>query len=310
MTSETVAGPTGEVADVVRILHLSDTHFLAEGRHNGVDTLAATERVLAACSELEPPDVVVVSGDVSEDGTPESYELARSVIGSWAHGVGAPAIFAVGNHDRRAPFRAVLGDGHLASFSDIHGDAEEVRHGPRTDAPVDGVSIHDGLRVVTLDTSVPGAGRGELAPASLAWLREVLAEPAPRGTVIVLHHPPLHPATRLHEAIRLRRPEALVEAVTGTDVRVMLAGHYHHAMTGVLSGIPVVVTPGVTNRTETLVRYGTERAVRGSAATLVELGPGANLTVTPQVVTHLQDGEPVLYFDEAAVEALILDQPA
>ncbi|MFD1718996.1 metallophosphoesterase [Georgenia deserti] len=293
MTETTLPGDGA--AGVLRILHLSDTHFLAEGRHNGVvDTLAATERVLDACQELAPPHLVVVSGDVSDDGTPQSYELARSVIGSWADEAGAAVVMSMGNHDYRPSFRAVLGTGHLA--------AHQPEHEADPQAPIDAVSWVGGLRVVTLDTSVPGAGRGELDDEQLTWLAGVLADPAPRGTVVVLHHSPLPPATRLHEALRLRRPESLLQVVSGTDVRVMLSGHYHHAVSGVLGGVLAVVTPGVANRTETLVRYGTERAVRGSAATLLELGPAGDVVATPQVVTHAQDGEPVVHLDEATVE--------
>ncbi|GAA4426543.1 metallophosphoesterase [Georgenia halophila] len=293
--------PDGADGGVVRILHLSDTHFLTVGRHNGVvDTIAATERVLDACEQLAPPHLVVVSGDVSDDGSPDSYELARSVVGSWGKEAGAPVVFSMGNHDARGPFRSVLGTGHL----DVDGGLPPVPD-PAPGVPVDALSWVGGLRVVTLDTSVPGAGRGELDGAQLSWLAGVLAEPAPDGTVLVLHHPPLRPATRLHEALRLRRPQELAEVVGGTDVRVMLSGHYHHAMTGVVAGVPAVVTPGVANRTETLVRYGTERSVRGSAATLVELGPGSDLTVTPQVVSHPQDGDPVVHLDAYAVDAFV-----
>ncbi|OMQ15508.1 hypothetical protein A7K94_0208960 [Modestobacter sp. VKM Ac-2676] len=233
----------------MRVLHLSDPHLMAPGdvHHGAVDTLAATRRVLAACAELPTPDLVVVSGDVSDDGTVESYEAARDVIGGWARVRGARAVFAMGNHDQRATFRQVLGDGHL--------DAPAPRPStpalpgatcPSTRSPGSG-----GRRVVTLDSSVPRAGYGRVDAAQLAWLREELRTPAPAGTVLVLHHPPLPPVTRLHTALQLQDPAPLGEVVAASDVLVVLAGHYHHPMSGIFGGRLVVVAPAIANRTDT-----------------------------------------------------------
>lgn len=310
--------------DRLRILHLSDTHLLAAGLHHGrVDTLAATRRVLEACAALPSPDLVVVSGDVSDDGTVASYEAARAVVGGWARDRGAAMILTVGNHDDRTAFRAALGDGHLGSEPDAGQDAMSatsvpavldvpvVPAVPAVDPvqPVDAVSWLGGWRLVTLDTSVPGAGHGELEEDQLAWLRGVLAAPAPRGTVLVLHHPPLAPATRLHVLLRLRGTESLAATLAGSDVRVILSGHYHHAVSGVFAGRPAVVAPGVANRTETLVPWGTEHVVRGSGAASVELGPGDAVTTTVHVVPHPQDGEEVFALDAEAVERFAVASP-
>jgi 3',5'-cyclic AMP phosphodiesterase CpdA len=53
------------------------------------------------------------------------------------------------------------------------------------------VSLVDGYRFVTLDSLVPGQGYGWISRAQLDWLRGALAAPAPRGTVLVVHHPPI-----------------------------------------------------------------------------------------------------------------------
>src|SRR5690606_15133449 len=96
----------------LRILHLSDTHFSGDGgRHYGVvDTVEHLRRALGHVGHLLF-DLVVVSGDVSEDGTEESYRSVKEHLTPWAQARGARVVFAMGNHDRRDAFRAVLGGG-------------------------------------------------------------------------------------------------------------------------------------------------------------------------------------------------------
>ncbi|MBB2924380.1 metallophosphoesterase [Cellulomonas cellasea] len=316
----------------LRILHLSDTHLSAPGvlHHGAVDTLEATRRVLDACAALPSPDVVVVSGDVSDDGSPESYAAARDVVGGWARARGARVVLAAGNHDQRGPFRRVLGDGHLGGPADgggegsagggraasgENGGAHAAAPGapgapagggaaPAEDDPVDATSWVGGRRLVTLDSSVPGAGYGRLDAAQLDRLRDELRAPAPGGTVLVVHHPPLPPVTRLHGVLRLRGLDELAAVLAGSDVRVILSGHYHHAMSGVFAGRPVVVAPGVANRTDTLVRPGAERAVRGSGAALVELGRDGSLHATFHVAPDPDEGREVFFYAADVVERI------
>ena len=85
---------------------------------------------------------------------------------------------------------------------------------PRSDEPQDRVVEVDGLRVVALDTSVPGYHHGELEPGQLAWLADVLATPAPHGTLLAMHHPPIPvPMLRAAELIELADQHRLAEVV-------------------------------------------------------------------------------------------------
>jgi 3',5'-cyclic AMP phosphodiesterase CpdA len=306
----------------LRILHLSDTHLMAPGRrhHQSVDTLEATHRVLTACAVLPSPDLVVVSGDVSDDGSPESYEAARTMIGGWAAARGARTVFAMGNHDQRGPFRDALGNGHLAAEAAgaQRGNAGTDQHldGVRTDraaapdaagatsaGPVYGSSWVGQRRVLTVDSSVPAAGYGRLDQSQIDWLREQLRAPAPAGTVLVIHHPPLPAVTRLHTALRLRGLGPLAQVIRGSDVRVILSGHYHHAMSGTFAGRPVIVAPAVANRTDTLVRPGAERAVRGSAACHVTIGADS-LHATVHVAADPRDGDEVFHYGPELVDRI------
>ncbi len=227
----------------LRILHLSDTHLFGDDSlHYGVvDTMDHLRRTLAHI-DGQRFDLVVCSGDVSEDGTETSYERALSVLVPWAAERGARTVFAMGNHDRREAFRAVLGGGQP-------GGAGRLPSGEDPARPVVSVAEQSGWRVIVLDSSVPGRGYGALDPAQLAFLREELRAPVEHGTVVVVHHPPVDAQTELLQALALAHEDAaaLLDAVADSDVRVILSGHYHLPVVETVRGVPVIVAPGVTN---------------------------------------------------------------
>lgn len=254
-----------------RILHLSDTHVGANGfDEDGVDARAALAGILHDVRHVPDLDVVVVSGDIADDGSVAGCAAVREAVGRFAAARGIPHVYCPGNHDRRDSFAAVLGSGHLAADGTDTGEPADGEHRAA-------VSVVRGLRVVTLDSLVPGAVHGLLGDRQLGWLRAVLARPAEAGTVIVLHHPPVAlPSSPLMASVNLRDAARLAEVVAGTDVRAILCGHYHLQLSGSLGGAPVWVTPGVVSRIDLTAPPALERAVTGAGATVVDLGgPGS-----------------------------------
>ncbi|MCU1402400.1 MAG: metallophosphatase [Microbacteriaceae bacterium] len=282
----------------LRILHLSDTHLFGDASlHYGrVDTTAALHRVLAAFSEIRGLDLVVGSGDLSDDGSPDSYAALKAALEPWASARGARVVYAMGNHDQRAGFREILGDGH---------DSSEPA-APL--GPIDGVSRLGRWRIVTLDSSVPGSGYGELDTGQLDWLATVLATPAEAGTILVMHHPPVPASTSLLQSLELHDPGRLAEIVRGSDVRLILAGHYHHGLVGTFAGVPVNVTTAIANTIDPLAPAGTERAVMGSGGTLVTIGvgerAGADIRFTPLRAYGPSDGTEVYSLDRDTVSRI------
>ncbi|GAA1768657.1 metallophosphoesterase family protein [Luedemannella helvata] len=247
----------------MRILHLSDTHVTAAGTdEDGVASTAALERMLADAGALPDLDLVVVSGDIADDGSTEGCAEVRDRVGRFAAERGIPHVYCTGNHDTRDGFGAALGTGHL----DRNGD-DIGRAGPDRAA----ISHVGDLRVITLDSLVPGAIHGVIPDAQLAWLRAELATPAPGGSVVMLHHPPIAPFPAL-AAIGLHNPDDLGAAVAGTDVLAVLCGHFHLQLSGTLHGVPVWVTPGVVTRADLTAPPGRLRVVTGAGASVVEVG--------------------------------------
>jgi 3',5'-cyclic AMP phosphodiesterase CpdA len=221
-------------------VQLSDPHLLADDRlYARVDPCerieAAFDALVAANWEV---DVVVLSGDLADRGETAAYERLRSVVGHGLARLGAQLLVVPGNHDDVGRVRSIL--------------LELERH----DGPLDSVVRAEELRVIGLDSSVPGVDYGGLRDAQLEWLALELAVPAPDGTILVVHHPPIWSTTPHSELMALRAPERLADAIRGTDVLIVLSGHTHRASAGTLAGIPVWVSPATASVADPLFRHG------------------------------------------------------
>lgn len=208
------------------IVHLSDTHLVGGGRLLGgvYDTAGHLARTLEAVAGLGiRPDALVFTGDLTDLGEPEAYLALRAAVEPLAAELGAPIVWVAGNHDERPALRESLLD--LAP----------------TQEPVTGVWDLGGLRLIALDSTVPGWHHGELDDGQLEWLRAELQTPAPLGTLLALHHPPLPSHVPLFDILELRDQGRLADVLTGTDVRGILAGHLHYSTSGTFAGVPVDV---------------------------------------------------------------------
>ena len=208
------------------IIHLSDTHLLAGDRLLGgrFDTASTLDATASAIRDLYVrPDAIVVTGDLTDVGEPAAYRAIRAALEPLAAELDAPLIWVAGNHDERRVLRAELLDEQ---------PSEE---------PITGVWDLGGLRLIALDTTVPGWHHGDLDTAQLEWLATELADPAPLGTILAMHHPPLPSHVPLFDILELRDQERLAAVIAGTDVRGILAGHLHYSTSGTFAGIPVSV---------------------------------------------------------------------
>lgn len=234
------------------LLHISDTHLrAADGRlYGSVDSAAYLERALA---DIEAsgvhPDALIFTGDLADLGEVAAYETLRRTVDPVAERLGARVIWVMGNHDDRARFRTHLLDE------------------PTTEAaPVDRVIDLDGLRILSLDSTVPGHHHGEITDAQLDWLALELSAPAPRGTILALHHPPIPCVLDLAVSVELHDQHRLEAVLRGTDVRAILAGHLHYSTSATFAGIPVSVASATCYTQDLAVPVGGTRGRDGAQA--------------------------------------------
>ena len=229
-------------------LHVSDTHLISDGSLYGA--VAADDRLGELLDQLKHsglrPDAVIFTGDLADTGDPAAYRKLRNLVEPFAAELGAELVWVMGNHDDRAELRRCLLD-----------EAPSM-------APLDRVRMIDGLRIVTLDTSVPGHHYGEITNAQLDWLAQELAAPAPDGTILALHHPPIPSVLDLAVTVELRDQASLGRVLRGTDVRAILAGHLHYSTNATFVGIPVSVASATCYTQDLTVAVGGTRGRDGA----------------------------------------------
>lgn len=245
---------TAEYPEAERVLlHLSDTHLRAAGSCL-FDVVDARDHLARALAAIETsgiaPDGVVFTGDLVDLGEGAAYADLRALVEPFAARLGTRVFWVMGNHDDRAQFRTRL-----------LGEASSIDQ-----PPLDRVDELDGLRLVTLDTSVPGAHHGELRDAQLTWLADVLATPAPLGTILAMHHPPVPSVLPLAGSVELRDQKRLARVLRGTDVRAIIAGHLHYSTFATFAGIPVSVASSTCYAQDLTVPVGGTRPQDGAQA--------------------------------------------
>ncbi|MFF2552815.1 metallophosphoesterase [Nocardia sp. NPDC058058] len=207
---------------MVLLAQLSDTHFNMGARNN-----ERAERVMAFLAELpQRPDVIIVTGDIADEGDIEEYQQARAALTA-----DVPVILLPGNHDDRANMRTVL-FGEAAGY-----------------APINQAHSVNGLTLALLDSSIPGKPEGLLEDATLTFLTDLLAAtPADEHVLIAMHHPPTAVQSTVCDPIRLTNPEPLAEIVAGDDrVLGILTGHVHAGLVTTFAGKPLIVAPSVSS---------------------------------------------------------------
>jgi Icc protein len=212
-----------------RVAQISDPHIGADwdgpADWGGPEPVAGLVAVLDAVFALpDPPDALLVTGDLVEHGMDEGYARIHELLAARP----APVYVLGGNHDRREGLRARFG---------LAGDPS---------APVQYSADLGPLRLVTLDTTIPGRAAGELDAERLAWLDAELAQAPAQPTLLAMHHPPASTGMAPWDALGIAADgRAGLEEVIARHPQVqrLVAGHIHQPLLSTLAGRAVLAIP-------------------------------------------------------------------
>lgn len=199
----------------MKIIQVTDTHLLGRERQlNGVDPAEQLRRAVADIRERHgDADLMVLTGDLCNDGEPEAYALLREILAP----VPFPVRLLLGNHDRRPAFQAAFPE----QPRDAAGFVQSTLDTPHG-------------RLLFLDSHEAGMIGGRYCAARLAWLEDALAG-APAGPVTVfVHHPPVPDGLAHFRHIGLHDAAPLLALLRrhGGGVRHIVFGHLHVPMAG------------------------------------------------------------------------------
>jgi 3',5'-cyclic-AMP phosphodiesterase len=195
------------------VAQISDLHVMRKGRllHHMVNTAKHLRRCIARLNSLDPrPDLAIATGDLVDSGKPKEYKRLRKILDE----LRIPLYVVPGNHDRLDFFRTAFAD-HRYLWGDV------------SQYTID----HYEVRLIGLDTSIPGEVGGGLDEPRLRWLDERLGEAPVRPTLVFMHHPPFKTGIRQLDAPGFRGAEQLgVIIERHAQVERVACGHIHRAM--------------------------------------------------------------------------------
>ena len=187
------------------IIVLSDSHLA----RIPVDTEHGPDRGLEKAIELArplKPDLVLLTGDIANDASPEAYRRVRTMVGE----LGSPIIAIPGNHD--------------------HNDAVGDAFGWERDKNV------ANWRIVALDTAVVNQIHGRIDTETVLT---TLGHDTGKPTVLAMHHPPI--TTSTYPWFQLDGATSLVTALSQrSDIRCVITGHLHEAFHVTLGAITYI----------------------------------------------------------------------
>lgn len=205
----------------LRVLQLTDSHLFAEadGRLLGMNTADSLTRVVAQVrAEQAEIDLLLATGDLSQDASPASYQrFAQLTEGLAQHSRWLP-----GNHDEaRVMHGFCAGSALLEPLIDL-----------------------GNWRILLLDSSIEGAVPGLLDAQQLARLDAALASAGERHLLVVLHHHPVPIGSQWMEPIGLRNGNALLQRLAGrSQVRALLWGHVHQSFDQMRGSLRLLASP-------------------------------------------------------------------
>lgn len=205
-----------------RILHLTDTHLHANpdyvmmGRNTRLSLLALLEHIHA---ESEKPDIVLVTGDLTQDETSKGYRDLRAILET----LKAPVYVLPGNHDIPKLMHRHMNKGQVSTQRQI--------------------LVHS-WQIVMLDSTIRQSDNGRLDDSQLQFLQHCLGQYPERYTVICLHHPPLPTGCTWLDTMQLENSTQFLDIIDKQPgVRAVLWGHIHQEFSAQLNNIQLLSTP-------------------------------------------------------------------
>jgi 3',5'-cyclic AMP phosphodiesterase CpdA len=214
------------------LVQITDTHILSPGEllYGTTDTAAHLSEVVRQINAMRPkPDVVLVTGDIVEEGETKGYQHFIDLVNP----LEMPVYVIPGNHDNPQAM--------LQAFAD-------TPYFPATDNTFQYVVEDFPFRILALNSHCDGTELPEFGEQRLAWLKDQLNS-SDKPVLIAIHHPPMTTGIELIDmgGSDWFQELKLVLAEHG-QVKLVICGHCHTDLCGQVGQVRVYMAPATSHQ--------------------------------------------------------------
>jgi len=213
------------------IAQITDTHIVPKGQAwNSLPQTQVENRLKLIVDNLNilnpKPDVVLLTGDATDEGEAEAYSHLKEIL----EPLSIPLYIIPGNHDNREEMRAAF---QHKSYMPEESFIQYVID----DYPV---------RLIALDTLVPGETWGLICRERVDWLEHTLQKNREKPTLIFMHHPLIKAEHKVMDYVKCFTPDGFEDLLRSfPNIVGIVAGHNHRPSMALFGGTLCFVAPSV-----------------------------------------------------------------
>ena len=196
-----------------------------------VDSSETLKQVVShLLSNKAQPDVLLATGDLTESGTDEEYVELLDLLSP----LDLPRLPIPGNHDEYSKFEnslerylpKELPNSHCSYVND--------------DFPI---------RLIGLDTSLPGRHDGDFDDERFEWLEEKLVSDSEKPTLLFTHFPPFASGIHFMDISGLKNSERLCSLIEkNPQIKLVVSGHLHRPIATMIGSSVASVCPSTSHQ--------------------------------------------------------------
>ncbi|MBD1574206.1 3',5'-cyclic-AMP phosphodiesterase [Vibrio sp. S17_S38] len=213
--------------DIVTFVQVTDTHLFSDEKGsllgvNTLDSFAAVVQDITKHVESKQFEyqALIMTGDVSQDHTDESYQRFNQGIQT----LGKNCYWLPGNHDYKPSMNSIYPSAQIKSSTHVLAGKF--------------------WQVVLLDSQVEGCPHGELSKEQLNYLDQALSDYPDRYTLILLHHHPRLVGSEWLDKHCLHNSDEFWQVIAPySKAKAVLCGHVHQDFNQLYNGVRVITSP-------------------------------------------------------------------
>lgn len=207
--------------EAFRIVQISDIHLFDDSEKSllGIKTQESFDTVINLLKAEQKPDIFILSGDLSQDGSISSYTRVADKLKDFA----LPTYYVLGNHD----------------------DAKVIKE----TYPLENITHHRHIvlkdwHIILLNSQNVGAVDGSLDRGQLNFMQLCLQMYPEHHAIIVFHHHPVPVGSIWLDKLGLTNADELWALMKNfPKVHTILFGHVHQEHEGIKNGIQYFSAP-------------------------------------------------------------------